>query len=147
MENLNGDWYCNNCDLEADSESYDGNGFIIRSRSKVWAGLTQDFDISNGAITAGDSVTMVYGFHMNLINPAERDVVVLPKIRILLADGTKVFLTFASYTITQSMNTGWHELSATKTFSVRPFWTLFENLEHTRMFSTLLFVDSDCGLE
>ena len=34
-------WYCNACNIEVDTDSYDGNGFIISGRSKVWAGLTQ----------------------------------------------------------------------------------------------------------
>ena len=137
MLSLTGDWFCNGCTLEADSESYDGVGFIVRSRSKVWAGLTQDFDISNG-ITAGDSVTMIYGFHMQLLNPAETDVVVTPKLRLVFADGSKFFMTFATYTIAQSMNTGWHELSETRTFSVRLLLIRIYNILESRIVSTCI---------
>ena len=41
-------WYCNNCNLDIDDESYDGRGFIIKNRNAIWKGLTQELSPSLG---------------------------------------------------------------------------------------------------
>jgi hypothetical protein len=39
-------WKCNNCNLEIDDNGYNGNGFIVTKRSKTWAGIYQDLNLS-----------------------------------------------------------------------------------------------------
>ena len=112
--NGNDAWFCNNCNFEVDTDSYDGLGYIIRSRHKNWQGLTQAIDPSN--LEHKNSLTLASGFYIQLLDGPGHDVKVMSKLRVIFEGGSKKFLPFTPYIIKPSTNAGWHEVSVTTTF-------------------------------
>ena len=112
--NGTGNWICNNCEMEADTDSYDGNGFIIRSRAKNWAGIMQQFDFAQ--ISQGNQLSLVTGFFIQLLDGQSEDITVTVKVRIMQDDGTKKFMIFSPYVIEPSASTGWNEVARSATF-------------------------------
>ena len=55
-----GDWFCNQCSMEVDSDGYDGTGFLVNSRSKNWQGITQEIDPTTVDVT-GTLIGLAYG--------------------------------------------------------------------------------------
>lgn len=103
------------------ANSYNGNGLIVRSRSKVWAGLTQDFPLP-GSLSPADEISLAFGIYIKLLDPPAITVGVFGKFRVSFTDGSKAYFGFDKYTITPGTNAEWHHVSGTKTFNVSIIW-------------------------